>query len=455
MPSPLATGWRSRVISFATEAVRASVQFIVMAIGGSAALAGQIELSPKERLGKSLFHDTELSAGRNQSCAFCHAAEAGFTGPRSDVNAKGAVVEGSISGRFGNSKPPSAAYAAQAPVLYHTYEDGSLVYVGGAFWNGRASGKKLGNPAADQAQGPFLNPLEMALPDSACVVQRVCRPANPDHYPVTLRDVWGGEICAMTLPSELDRVCGNAEAKITLDEEVREKVEAAYDAIAHALAAYEISREVNPFSSKYDSYLAGTADLTSQEKRGLELFEKKGKCAECHVLDAQPNGGPTLLTDFTYDNLGVPRNPDNPFYGQAAHNPQGDAWVEQGLKVALDTDPLYAAAAPGELGKVKVPTLRNVDKRPAADFVKAFMHNGYFKSLKTVVHFYNTRDVKPRCDAPLVPETDAMRQGCWPAPEVEANLNTKEMGNLKLTEDEEDAIVAFMKTLTDGHARHD
>jgi cytochrome c peroxidase len=102
------------------------------------------------------------------------------------------------------------------------------------------------------------------------------------------------------------------------------------------------------------------------------------------------------------------------------------------------------------MGKQKVPTLRNVDKRPGPGFVKAYGHNGYFKSLKGIVNFYNTRDVKPVCPDPFTTEKDALAQGCWPEPEVAGTVNTDELGDLGLTPDEEDAIVAFMQTLSDG-----
>jgi cytochrome c peroxidase len=101
-------------------------------------------------------------------------------------------------------------------------------------------------------------------------------------------------------------------------------------------------------------------------------------------------------------------------------------------------------------GKQKVPTLRNVDKRPSDNFVKAYSHNGYFKSLKGIVHFYNTRDVKPVCPDIFTTEADALTQNCWPVPEIEANVNKAELGNLRLSDAEENALVAFMKTLSDG-----
>ena len=412
------------------------------------------ELNPIETLGKSIFFDKELSINRNQSCAACHAPEVGWTGPISDINAAGAVYEGSILGRFGNRKPPSSGYATLSPILHFERKNDNdkkeALFVGGNFWDGRATGEKLGNPAADQAQGPFLNPLEQALPDNACVVYRVCNPANPEDYPVIFDDVYGAEVCNILWPADIDEVCAAEDGFVDLSPEDRAKVETAYDNIALAIASYEDSSEVNPFTSKYDAFLAGDVKLSRQEKKGLNLFKGKGKCANCHTLHPGPNGEPPLFTDFTYDNLGVPRNPDNPFYDQLEFNPLGDAWIDTGLGGFLESRIDYQQFASENYGKQKVPTLRNVDKRSDAGFVKAFGHNGYFKSLKGIVHFYNTRDAKPPCPDPFTSEADALAQGCWPEPEVNVNVNTKELGNLHLTEEQEDAIVAFLKTLSDG-----
>ena len=191
--------------------------------------------------------------------------------------------------------------------------------------------------------------------------------------------------------------------------------------------------------------------MSQQEKKGLNLFRAKGKCANCHVIDAGPDGASPLFTDHTFDNLGVPRNPENPFYWQATFNPLGADWLDLGLGAFLAGRLDYQPYAPVNLGKQKVPTLRNVDKRPYPGFVKAFGHNGYFKSLKGVVHFYNTRDAKPACPDPFTTEAEALALGCWPAPEVDINVNDREVGNLHLTEAQEDAIVAFLKTLSDGY----
>jgi cytochrome c peroxidase len=109
-------------------------------------------------------------------------------------------------------------------------------------------------------------------------------------------------------------------------------------------------------------------------------------------------------------------------------------------------DPRWVAHAAENMGRFQVPTLRNVDKRPDPNFIKAYGHNGYFKSLKGIVHFYNTRDVLRHCH----PNDPGEGTSCWPAPETTANMNTRFIGNLGLTDAEEDAIVVFLGTLSDG-----
>ena len=317
------------------------------------------------------------------------------------------------------------------------------MFIGGNFWDGRATGEKLGNPAADQAQGPFLNPVEQALPDPACVVYRVCNAQTPSQYPVAFGDVYPG-VCDINWPGGVDQSCKAGEM-IDLDQAERDKVDEAYDNIGLSVAAYEASPEVNQYTSKFDAYMVGQAELTPEEARGFEVFTGKGLCAACHVLDPQDNGDPALFTDYTFDNLGVPRNPDNPVYD----NDPG--FIDLGLGGFLATRPDYAAFAVENEGKQKVRTLRNVDQRPGNGFTKAYAHNGYFKTLEGIVNFYNTRDVKPACPDPLTTEADALAQGCWPAPEVAANVNTEELGDLGLTAEEEAALVAFMKTLSDGY----
>lgn len=402
---------------------------------GPWALAGD-GLYPMEKLGKNIFNDMNLSINRNQSCASCHDLNWGGTNPDSTTNAGGAVHEGSFTDRFGNRKPPSAAYATLSPI-FHISTGGSTDYSGGNFWDGRATGEKLGMPAADQAQGPFLNPVEQGLPDSACVVYRVSIASYAHLY----TQVWDDGIVDIAFPADTDSLCEQEGVVIPLSPEDRAKVEAAFDNIALSIAAYEDSPEVNKFSSRFDSGLCAMSALTTEERRGLALFQGKGKCANCHTS----KGRKPVFTDFTYDNLGVPTNPENPAF---IADP---TYVDLGLGGYLKNRGEPAAVYETEIGKMKVPTLRNVDKRPSPDMVKAYTHNGYFKTLKGLVHFYNTRDLKSRCPGPYT-EAEALAADCWPAPEVAENVNTTELGNLGLTEDEEDAVVAFLKTLSDRDA---
>lgn len=407
--------------------------------------AGVAGLTAKETLGKRLFFDANLSLKGNQSCASCHLPAAGWSGDDSAINAHGAAYEGSVAGRFGNRRPPSAAYATPSPVFHLTKEDGDILFIGGNFWNGRATGEKLGNPAADQALGPFLNPVEQALADGACVVFKACA-----GYAAMLDRVWPGT-CAIAWPAKAAQTCSVDGGTLALSRQQRSRADLAFNRIALSIAAYEASAEVNAYTSKFDYFLAGRVRLLPEEALGLELFKDKGRCTECHVLDKGPKGEPPLLTDFTFDNLGVPRNPENPWYAMPASlNPEGKKWLDQGLGEFLASRADYRRFADDNYGKQKVPTLRNVDKRPDPAFVKAYMHNGYFKTLKGVVHFYNTRDTKPACKDPLTREADAMAQGCWPEAQIKANVNMDELGDLGLTDAEENAIVKFMQTLSDG-----
>ena len=405
-------------------------------------MANALDLTPVEELGKSIFFDENLSFNQNQSCATCHGPEAGWTGPDSEINEGGAVYEGSIPDRFGDRKPPSAAYATVSPI-FHMEKNG--LFVGGNFWDGRATGDKLGNPAADQAQGPFLNPAEQALPDSACVVYRVCNPVAPNDYPVSFEAVWGAGACDIVWPQDVESVCATEGATVALSDAGRVKSDMAYDEIALSIAAYEASPEVNAFTSKFDLTKQGKTKLTKLEQKGFALFRGKGMCHRCHIS----NGQNPFFTDFTFDNLGLPKNPENPAGIDSD-------FIDPGLGGFLKNTGYPEDVYEAEWGKHKVPTLRNVAKGSCEAepenldcIVKAYGHNGYFKSLADIVHFYNTRDVKPACPGDYT-EAEALAAGCWPVPEVPDNVNTDELGDLGLTPEEEEAIVAFLMTLSDG-----
>jgi cytochrome c peroxidase len=341
-----------------------------------------VPLSAIEQLGKSLYFDKSLSKNGNQSCATCHAPEVGFTGPDAMVNAHGGVYPGSDPALSGNSKPPSAAYAGDSPKL--SYDSTLKAWVGGMFWDGRADGSQLGDPLAEQAQGPFLNPLEMGLTSA----EDLCRKVKAGAYTAQFEQVWGAGSLDCTNSSQV------------------------YDQIGKSIAAYERSAEVNPYSSKFDQFWdnakAKNLDVTSirainwtsyrslgfndAELYGLASFNDpaQANCASCHSLKAGSQGYP-LFTNYSYANLGVPRNPENPFYSNTAYNPAGTAWVDKGLGGHLEIIAPQSAAT--EIGKVKIPTLRNVDKRPSPDFLKAYMHNGVFKSLPEVLRFYMVRSM--------------------------------------------------------------
>ncbi len=373
------------------------VQVCLIAFVLPFAQAGEIPLTPKEQLGRMIFFDTRLSEPAGQACATCHAPERAFSAPDDQAP----TSKGVLPGRMGQRNTPSILYASYSPKFKYACKEKH--YKGGQFWDGRVA------TLEEQAKGPFLNALEMANPNPLSVVKKV-RAAS---YAPLFKSVFG--------------------------EGALDQTDLAYTRIAEALAAFLRTPTFSPFSSKYDFYLAGMTQLSAQEQRGLRLFEdeKKGNCAACHPSQPGPRGEPPLFTDFTYDNLGVPRNPANPYYRLAkTHNPDGEKFVDRGLGGALKKR--------AQDGKFKVPTLRNIA------LTAPYMHNGYFRTLQGVMAFYNHRDKWPLCEQPLVDEEEAMQRKCWPAPEVARNVNRDELGRLGLTQSEEEDIIAFMKTLTDG-----
>jgi cytochrome c peroxidase len=328
--------------------------------------------------------------------------------------------------------------------------------VGGNFWDMRATGIRLQSPTAEQAQGPPLNPLEMGLPDSACMVYRISR----SPYKQLFEQVWGKQAFAINWPADVEKVCSTPGPAppgdlfpVHLNPVDRGVSNQTYDQIALAIAAYEASPEVNAFTSKFDYVQAEQAQFTPEEKAGYDLFRGKASCNECHRDDGP--GEEPLFTNFTASNLGIPRNMAIPFYQESKPdifgyiaNSLGANFIDTGVGGFLQQGPnaTWKQYVAQFNARFQVPTLRNVDMRPRPDFVKAYMHNGYFKSLKEVVHFYNTRDVLPRCK----PNDPGEKVSCWPAPENPANLNKTQLGKLGLTDEEENSIVSFLKTLTDG-----
>jgi cytochrome c peroxidase len=418
-------------------------------------------------LGKAIFFDENLSANGTQSCATCHAPGAGFAGPDSQVNAGGAVYEGALPHHYGNRRPPTSAYAGDSPVFHFDEVEGG--WFGGMFWDGRATGTVLGDPLAEQGQGPFLNPLEQAIASA----QVLCVKVKKANYASLFEEVWG----AGSLDCARD-------------------VNGVYEKIGRSVAAYERSSEVNPFTSKFDLFwenataagkdvtrikcgmggggMGGGAmgcpgggmdpnrwtafrgfGLTDQELQGLAVFNdpNRADCASCHTLEPGPDGYP-LFTDFGYDNIGVPKNPDNPFYSMpAAWNPDGENWVDYGLGGYLKSAGYSPDVYEPEMGKVKVPTLRNVDLRPSPDVVKAYGHNGYFKSLEDIVFFYHWRAMMDNGGCMGGGGMGGGGMNCenmatmFPPPEVDQNRTPLGM----FPRPQVDNIVLFLKTLSDGY----
>jgi cytochrome c peroxidase len=349
-----------------------------------------------ELLGKAMVYDKQLSVNRNEACTFCHTPETGFTGPVSELNRTTGSYPGSVRTRFSDRKPQTHAYAPLAPVLHYNPGPGDLV--GGNFWDMRATGRRLGNPAAEQAQGPPTNPVEMGLTDIACAVYR----ASQRPYRDLFEKVWGQQAFAIAWPVDVEKVCdqpgpppASDPLPVHLGVSDRGRAATTFDQMAQSIANYEASAEVTMFTSKFAAVLAGKAQFTPQEQAGYDLFRGKAQCNACH-RDGGPGEDP-LFTDFTASNIGTPANPRLPYYeenqpdaqGYVA-NPDGSSFIDGGvgrfltqrhlLSEPSTVDARWVPLAPDNEGRFQVPTLRNVDKRPYPAFVKAYGHNGYFRA---------------------------------------------------------------------------
>ena len=372
--------------------------------GGSAganAAPAAAELSPAAALGEQIFRDRSLSASGQQSCASCHDPALGHS-PTNDFAAQFGGGDLSLQG---TRKAPGIRYlAANTPFFFAA--DGTPT--GGLFWDGRA------RDFAEQATEPFLNPFEMANADKAAVVAKVAMAP----YAADFRRLYGDAVFA--------------------------DVEGAYLRIALAVQQYEREDvDFNAYSSKYDAVLRGQATLTDAELRGLALYNSptKGNCAACHPSSRGADGTPPLFTDFSYDSLGVPRNPE---LGRNAD----PAYFDLGLCQRADLPDRSDLC-----GAFKVPSLRNVALR------KAFFHNGRFKTLKDALTFYVQRDTNPEKFYPTAPDGSVRKFDDLP-PALQGNVNTSEApydrqrGDVPALSDAEiDDVIAFLRTLTDGYVR--
>jgi cytochrome c peroxidase len=371
-------------------------------------------LTPLQLLGQKIFNDKNLSEPAGQACASCHEESKAFTGNAGSSIA--AIAQGSTPEKMGVRNVPTLKYMAYSPPLIFRGEadekgEVNLVPTGGQFWDGRA------NSLVDQAHGPLFNKVEMNNVDAAAVAAKIKRSA----YAAQFEKEFGP--------------FSQQDAQIILTN------------AATAVALFESSPRFMPFSSKFDSVLQGTATFTSQEARGFDLFkdEEKGNCLSCHVGKVESTD-PTdwLFTDFTYDNLGLPRNKSIPANMDANYFDLGIC-KQEGLSNKLPPSIELQSLC----GAFKVPTLRNIA------ITAPYFHNGSFSGLRDAVKFYVTRDTNPELWYPKSADGKVQKFNDLPASAVE-NVNTTEkpydrkLGETPRLNDEEiDAVVAFLKTLTD------
>jgi cytochrome c peroxidase len=373
---------------------------------GSSATKQPLELSAQAKLGRQLFFDASLSASGTISCATCHDPQHGFAEPA----AQGPVpMGGQTLDVAGTRNAPSLRYLARTPPFSLEVKDGKTVPTGGFTRDGRV------DTLAQQARLPLLAPHEMANGTAAEFAAKLSRAA----YAAQFRAVFG--------------------------ERVLDDPETALARATFALQQFQLedTETFSPFTSKYDFFLRGVVALSEQEQRGLALFEdpEKGNCAACHPSKRSDDGTLPLFTDFTYDNIGVPRNRTIPANADAGY-------FDLGLCGPLRTD---LSRREEFCGAFKVPTLRNVA------LTAPYLHNGHFATLQDVVDFYITRDTDPQKWYGVRGDRHFRKFDDLPS-RYAGNVNTTEVpydrhpGDAPaLSSGEIDDVVAFLQTLTDGY----
>src|SRR5437870_5017417 len=408
-----------------------------------------------QTLGKLMNFDRNISPFKNQACASCHMPYAGFSGPIPSVNLTMIAYPGSFRYRAGKRTAQRYTYSPWFPVLQ--LNETQALFFGGNFWDSRATGYLLQNPDAEQAQHPPVDTQEHGFPDTACIAFRL----SQAEYRPLFEQVWGKDSLNIKFPSKTEEICatpggaavfGTDTTPVKLSPEDRLLSNRAYDNWGQSISFYERSKEVSPFTSKFDAFLASptTTPLTPDEMAGYALFRGKAACNTCHVdgrgstqtpgtgFDGIPStttGTDTshaatvnpLFTCFGSANEGLPLNPRNAFYYQTTPdffgftaNPLGFGYRDLGMGTFLrsgfgtwpNPNATWIPFAPNVDGQFQVSSARNVamvplcppgsppgcvacptTEAPGPYFQKEFFHNGYIKSLKQLVHFYNTRDL--------------------------------------------------------------
>ena len=445
-----------------------------------------------EALGELMNYDENISPNRNRACSFCHMPYAAFSGPIPSVNLTMIAYPGTVHFRAGKRTAQRYTYSPFFPVLQYNQVQG--LFFGGNFYDSRSTGYLLRNSDAEQAQHPPVDTQEMGFPDTACVAFRL----SQAEYRPLFEQVWGKGSFDIKFPPETERICdtpggaavfGGSTTPIPLSPEDRTRANTVYDHWGQSIDSYEQSLQVSAFSSEFDAFLKGDYKLTADEMAGLKLFDGKGNCNSCHLdgrgttlKSGQTDTGAVaavtpLFTCFGSANEGLPLNPRDAIYYQTTPdsfgftgNPLGFGYRDLGLGTFLRSGPgaapnpnsTWTQFAPTTDGQMQVSSARNVamtppqcptTEAPGPYFQKEFFHNGYIKSLKQLVHFYNTRDrFKFNVTSGHCPVGTTEKVNCWPMPEVPNNIDMTS-GNLGLTDKEEDQIVAFLQALTDGYTR--
>ncbi len=485
-------------------------------------------LTDIELLGKYVFFD-KISTPSRMACVTCHDPETGSTGSVSGVNLHQVVITGANPHTIGNVKPPTNAYATfigpLAPCGF-----GVPGWCGGNFWNARSEGnewppkfpagaaKHLGEevffetdgtplpvalqaayrpyfgPTADQALNPMPNPVEQNIDRKS-----VCQHVKSSKYAPLYKLVWGVDIDCSDAPvavsaEDMDPSFNPAANPMLFPEKA---FDISFKRIMLAVCAWQDSPDLSSFSSKRDMELRKDADglfpldgFTDEENLGHDLFYgvtsalnptgKSAGCAGCHSDDPDNDTGEEpgqLYADDGFHNIGGPPNPEIP----PSYKEDGTL-IDPDLGLAGLTgvvgDPSSSGCRAGGFkrncdhrGFHKTTTLRNVNKRKGEGFIKAYTHNGWFKSMESIVHFYNTGLIGgvtadsfgiERCPDGIETEKDALANNCWPAPAYAnplqpgsptfgAVLGGGRFGDLELTLEEEAAIVAYLKTFTDEY----
>ncbi len=364
---------------------------MIMLFTNLVADAEDMVFATPEKLGEALFFDANLSSNRTLSCTWCHAPSRAFIDQLQQDEGQ-AVPLGPDGKPIGVRNSPTTMYTSFTPPFGRT-PDGN--WRGGLFMDGRAA------TLEEQASGPMLNPQEMAMPSKAAVVDRLKE--NRDYV------------------TAFDRLYG----KGTL-----ETPDGGFEALTKAIAAYERTPTFAPFDSRYDRFLRGEVTLSEQEEQGRSLFfaSQSTNCSQCHTLHKFAGAAQETFTNYSFHNIGVPPNQQLRAPDRSPNPP------DIGLE-GNDRTPKDAALK----GKFKTPTLRNVA------VTAPYMHNGVFKGLRTAILFHNKYNSK-QPDEQINPETGLV----WDQPEIDGTLSLNELESRPaLAGHEIDALVAFLKTLTD------